>query len=233
MTDFAALREQMVAQQIVGRGIAGARLLAALREVPREAFVSAELAHEAYADTPLPIAAGQTISQPYIVALMIEAAAVAPGDKVLEIGAGSGYAAAVLGRIAGEVIAIERHEELAREAADRMARLGYDNVHIQAGDGSAGLPGEAPFDAILVAASGSHVPDALKAQLAVGGTLVMPVGAPGDVQTLVRVVRAGESDWRTDDLGAVRFVPLIGAAGWNENGQDPPPLPGVAPGAGR
>ena len=126
---------------------------------------------------------------------MIEAAEVAPGDKVLEIGAGSGYAAAVMGRIAGEVIAIERHGELAALAAERMARLGYDNVRIVHGDGSAGLPDEAPFDAILAAASGSHVPEALKRQLAIGGTLVMPIGEPGAVQSLVKVTRTGEESW--------------------------------------
>ena len=130
MTAFAALREEMVVRQIAGRGIAGERLLEAMREVPREAFVPEALAPYAYDDSPLPIEAGQTISQPYIVALMIEAAGIAPGGKVLEIGAGSGYAAAVMGRIAGEVIAIERHEILATLAAERMARLGYDNVEI-------------------------------------------------------------------------------------------------------
>jgi protein-L-isoaspartate(D-aspartate) O-methyltransferase len=211
---FAALREEMVALQIEARGIRDPHLLRALRDVPREAFVAPELAARAYDDSPLPIEAAQTISQPYIVAWMIEAAAIPPGAKVLEIGAGSGYAAAVLGRIAGRVIAIERHGELAALAAGRMERLGYDNVAIVHGDGSAGLPDEAPFDAILAAASGSHVPDALTQQLAVGGVLVMPVGEPGAVQTLVKVVRTGEDGFRRQDLGAVRFVPLIGAEGW-------------------
>lgn len=215
MGDFAALREKMVAVQIAGRGIANERLLAAMREVPREAFVSAALGPHAYDDSPLPIGAGQTISQPYIVALMIAAAGVAPGDRVLEIGAGSGYAAAVIGRIAGEVIAIERHAELARAAAARMARLGYANVSIVEGDGSVGWPGRAPYDAILVAASGSHVPEALKAQLKLGGLLVMPLGASGAVQQLVKITRLGEADYGEADLGAVRFVPLIGEAGWN------------------
>jgi len=216
MADFAALREAMVVRQIEGRGITGPRLLAAMREVPREAFVADHLAGLAYEDSPLPIEEGQTISQPYIVALMIEAAALEPGARVLEIGAGSGYAAAVMGRIAGNVIAIERHRELAALAAARMARLGYGNVQILHGDGSAGLPGEAPFDAILAAASGSHVPEALKRQLAVGGSLVMPIGEPGAVQILVKVGRTGEADYRSEDLGAVRFVPLIGSQGWDE-----------------
>src|ERR1043165_7810178 len=182
MADFSARREDMVRRQIEGRGIRGPRLLAALRQVPREAFVPERLAGHAYEDSPLPIEADQTISQPYIVALMIEAAEIAPGDRVLEIGAGSGYAAAVMGRIAGEVIAIERHAELAALAEARMERLGYANVRIVQGDGARGLPEQAPFDAILAAASGSHVPDALKRQLSVGGVLVMPIGEPGAVQ---------------------------------------------------
>jgi protein-L-isoaspartate(D-aspartate) O-methyltransferase len=216
MTDFAALREAMVDRQIAGRGLTGAHLLAAMREVPREAFVPEAMRPFAYEDGPLPIEAGQTISQPYIVALMIDAAAVAPGSRVLEIGAGSGYAAAVLSLIAGEVIAIERHAELAELAAARMVALGYANVRIVAGDGSTGWPDGAPYDAILAAASGRHVPDVLVQQLRVGGRLVMPLGAPGEVQRLVRVVRREDEAWTQEDLGAVRFVPLIGAEGWRE-----------------
>ena len=216
MTDFAVAREEMVRLQIAARGISDPALLEAMREVPREAFVSPELAEFAYRDGPLPIEAGQTISQPYIVAEMIAAAGIGRGDKVLEIGAGSGYAAAVIGRIAGAVIAIERHAELARLAAARMARFGYANVRIVEGDGSAGLPEQAPFDAILAAASGRHVPEGLKRQLAVDGVLVMPVGAPGEIQHLVKVTRTGEDDFETANLGAVRFVPLIGEEGWRE-----------------
>jgi protein-L-isoaspartate(D-aspartate) O-methyltransferase len=218
MTDFAAQREHMVERQIAARGIRNPHLLKAMRAVPREMFVSAALAGQAYEDSPLPIEAGQTVSQPYIVALMIEAAGIAPGGKALEIGAGSGYAAAVMSRIADRVIAIERHGELAELAGARMRQLGYDNVRIVQGDGSAGLPEEAPFDAILAAASGSHVPEILKRQLAIGGTLVMPVGEPGAVQDLVAVTRTGEEAYRTEDLGPVRFVPLIGEQGWNEEG---------------
>jgi len=214
MPDFTREREDMVARQIAGRGIASRHLLAAMREVPRHEFVPADLAHFAYDDSPLPIEADQTISQPYIVALMIEAAEVAPGDRVLEIGAGSGYAAAVMSRIAEKVVAIERHGELARLAAGRMARLGYDNVAIVHGDGSKGWPDEAPFEAILAAASGSHVPEALIHQLAVGGTLVMPIGEPAAVQKLIKVRRVGEEDFEQEDLGPVRFVPLIGEHGW-------------------
>lgn len=216
MTDFAALREAMVERQIAGRGIGDPALLAALREVPREAFVGPAQAAYAYEDTPLPIEAGQTISQPYIVALMIEAARVRPGGTVLEIGAGSGYAAAVMGRIAARVIAIERHEALARLAAERMERLGYDNVEIVHGDGSAGWPAGAPYDSILAAASGSHVPATLKRQLAIGGALVMPLGPPHALQSLVKLTRVGEEDYAEENLGSVRFVPLIGAEGWRE-----------------
>src|SRR5688500_517142 len=165
MADFAELRERMVERQIAARGIRDPRLLDAFRQVPREEFVSPEYGRQVYGDHPLPIEGGQTISQPYIVALMIEAAEVSPGDKVLEIGAGSGYAAAVMGRVAREVIAIERHGELAELAAARMRRLGYDNVRIIHGDGSKGWPEEAPFEAILAAASGSHVPEILMRQL--------------------------------------------------------------------
>lgn len=216
MPDFIRERDQMVARQIAGRGIVGGRLLAAMREVPRHEFVAPEIAHLAYEDSPLPIEADQTISQPYIVALMIEAAEIAPGDKVLEIGAGSGYAAAVMSRIAERVVAIERHGELAGLAAARMDRLGYANVRIVQGDGSRGCPDEAPFEAILAAASGSHVPEALLAQLSIGGTLVMPIGEPAEVQHLVKVTRTGDEGYEREDLGAVRFVPLIGEEGWVE-----------------
>jgi len=210
-------RDRMVERQIIARGIADPHLLQALREVPREVFVPEGLAEFAYDDTPLPIAEGQTISQPYIVAAMIEAADVEPGDRVLEVGGGSGYAAAVLSRIAGEVFAIERHKSLADAAELRLARLGYTNVTVIAGDGSGGLPDEAPFDAILVAARGLQVPDALKRQLKVGGRLVIPVGGEYE-QSLCRVTRKGAEEWTSDDLGPVRFVPLIGAHGLAEDG---------------
>jgi erythromycin esterase-like protein len=156
---------------------------------------------------------------------MIDAAGLAPGDTVLEIGAGSGYAAAVMSRIAEEVVAVERQPELARLADERMARLGYANVRIVEGDGSIGLPEEAPFEAILVAASGRHVPDALKRQLSTGGVLVMPLGEPESIQKLVRVTRKGADDYEEEDLGPVRFVPLIGREGWGGRDEAPPPLP--------
>lgn len=212
--DFAASRGAMVERQIAARGIADPHVLAAMREVPREAFVPPAEALWAYDDGPLPIEAGQTISQPYIVALMIEAAGIAPGARVLEIGAGSGYAAAVMGRIAARVIAIERHSTLADLATDRMRRLGYGNVKIVHGDGSAGWPEAAPFDAILAAASGCHVPQTLLDQLRVGGRLVMPVGGTHEIQDLVRVIRVNSDMFERESLCPVRFVPLIGAAGW-------------------
>ncbi len=215
MTDFGAARHAMVERQLAARGVAGPALLDAFLEVPREAFVPDHLAAFAYDDGPLPIGSGQTISQPYIVALMIEAAGIAAGASVLEIGAGSGYAAAVMSRIAAQVIAIERHAELARAAASRLRRLGYDNVEIIAADGSRGWPDRAPYDAILAAASGPRPGAALLGQLAPGGALVMPVGAPDSVQQLRRF-RRGPGGLIEDDLGAVRFVPLIGVAGWPE-----------------
>lgn len=211
MTSFAKLRERMVSRQIAARGIDDPALLAAFRTVPREAFVSPDQADSAYGDYPLPIEAGQTISQPYIVALMIDAAEVARGDHVLEVGAGSGYAAAVLGQVAGQVIAIERHGELARLAAERIDRLGYDNVRIVEGDGTSGWPQAAPFDAILAAASGSHVPPLLVEQLKPGGRLVMPLGGRWSIQSLVKLTKRSDGSLERETLCAVRFVPLIEA----------------------
>ena len=216
MTNSSAEREAMVERQLKRRGIAEPRILDAFREVPREAFVSPEHAHLAYGDHPLPIEAQQTISQPYIVALMIQAADIKSGDKVLEVGAGSGYAAAVIGRIAARVVAIERQHELVEVARERLKRLGYDNVEIVEGDGTKGCPDEAPFDAIVAAASGSHVPQALIAQLAPGGRLVMPIGGPGWVQELVKVSKQDDGMLKQENLGGVRFVPLIGEEGWKD-----------------
>jgi protein-L-isoaspartate(D-aspartate) O-methyltransferase len=216
MSDFDELREQMVRQQIEARGIRDPRILRAFREVPREAFVSSEVGHLAYDDHPLPIEADQTISQPYIVALMIEAAQIGPGDHVLEVGAGSGYAAAVISRVAEQVLAIERHPELVAVARERLQRLGFSKVRILEGDGTRGWAGGAPFDAILAAASGSHVPQPLLDQLAPDGRLVMPVGDPGAVQRLVKLTRRGDGSMLEEDLGPVRFVPLIGEEGWSD-----------------
>jgi len=215
MTDFAALREHMVERQIKGRGLEDPLLLSAFRDVPREEFVSRSYGAQSYGDHPLPIEAGQTISQPYIVALMIDAAGIKPGDRVLEIGAGSGYAAAVISRIAAEVVAIERKSELVTSARERLDRLGYDNVRIVEGDGTRGWPESAPYDAILAAASGSHLPQALIDQLGPGGRMVMPIGEPGWVQQLVKATKASDGSVERSDLCAVRFVPLIGEEGWS------------------
>jgi len=218
MPDFAREREAMVERQLMRRGIVEKHILDAFREVPREAFVSPEYAHLAYGDHPLPIEAGQTISQPYIVGLMIQAAGIQSGDAVLEVGAGSGYAAAVISRIAKQVIAIERQHDLVEGARHRLKQLGYDNVEIVEGDGTRGCPDHAPFDAILAAASGSHVPPPLIEQLAPNGRLVMPLGEPGWVQELVKVTKQEGGILKQENLGGVRFVPLIGEEGWKDAG---------------
>jgi protein-L-isoaspartate(D-aspartate) O-methyltransferase len=214
MLDPSRAREEMVRKQIAARGVRDRAVLAAMRTVPREAFLSPELEEFAYTDAPLPIAHGQTISQPYIVALMAAAVAPRPGDRVLEVGTGSGYAAAVLSRVAREVYTVERHEELARVAAARLAGLGFANVSVRHGDGTLGWLEHAPYDAIVVSAGGPRIPRALLDQLAPGGRLVIPVGEGRGVQQLVRVVREADGGFRQEDLGDVRFVPLIGAQGW-------------------
>ncbi len=216
MPDFAKLRERMIEETIERRGLRDPKLLAAFKSVPREEFVGPSYAGYAYQDSPLPIEAGQTISQPYIVALTIAAAGIGAGDKVLEIGAGSGYAAAIISRIAGKVVAIERQHELVRIAEERMKRLGYVNVRIVEGDGTLGCPSEAPFDAIVAAASGSHVPKPLLEQLKPGGRLVMPIGDPHSVQSLVKVTKRADGSLEREDLGGVRFVPLIGRHGFGD-----------------
>jgi len=216
MTDFSREREEMVERQLKRRGITEPHILDAFRQVPREAFVAGNNAHLAYGDHPLPIEAGQTISQPYIVALMIQSAAIKGGDRVLEVGAGSGYAAAVISRMAGQVVAIERQHDLVEVARQRLGRLGYENVEIVEGDGTRGWPDVAPYDSILAAASGSHVPRALIEQLAPGGRLVMPVGDPGRVQQLIKVTKNDDGTLVQQDLCSVRFVPLIGEEGWKD-----------------
>jgi protein-L-isoaspartate(D-aspartate) O-methyltransferase len=216
MTDYAAEREAMVERQLKRRGIDDRAIVDAFLAVPREAFDGPEFAHLAYGDHPLPIEAGQTISQPYIVALMIQAAGIARGDRVLEVGAGSGYAAAVIGRIAQRVVAIERQHDLVEVARERLESLGYANVEVVEGDGTKGWPAEAPYDAILASASGSHVPNALLAQLAPGGRIVMPIGEPGWVQQLIKATRRADGTVERQNLGDVRFVPLIGEEGWKD-----------------
>jgi protein-L-isoaspartate(D-aspartate) O-methyltransferase len=216
---YARDRAVMVERHLKARGIADPLLLQAMATVPREAFVPEHLREFVYEDSALPIEAGQTISQPYIVARMIELAEIEPGAKVLEIGAGSGYAAAVMSRMADKVFAIERHEELAKLAAARLKRLGYASAKIICADGTKGLPGEAPFQAIVVSAGGPRVPEALKQQLAIDGRLVVPVGRFG-AQRLTVVRRIGETDFEEEDFGAVAFVPLIGEEGWAEPGRE-------------
>jgi protein-L-isoaspartate(D-aspartate) O-methyltransferase len=223
-----AARRRMVERQIRARGVRDPRVLEAMRSVPREAFVSAELAELAYDDRPLPIEAGQTISQPYVVAWMTEALELEPTDRALEIGTGSGYAAAVLAGIAKQVYTIERHAELADLARERLAQLGLHNVEVRCGDGTLGWSEHAPFDAIVVAAGGPELPRALLDQLAIGGRLVMPVG-DGRAQQLVRVTRVAANDYRREDLGAVQFVPLIGEQGWAERPRDARGRHGVLP----
>lgn len=230
MSDASEARMNMVERQLELRGVRDPRVLAAMREVPREAFVPEGLQEYAYQDRPLPIGCGQTISQPYIVAVMIEAATLRETDRVLEIGVGSGYAAAVVSRIAAQVYAIDRIAELAAAAAQRLQRLGYDNIAVRAGDGTCGWAEAAPFDAILVAAAGPAVPPPLAEQLAVGGRLVMPVDEEPFGQRLVRVTRAGLDDFTQRNLCGVAFVPLIGAHGWADptrRGPPPPPTVGL------
>lgn len=206
----------MVDEQIERRGIRDADVLEAMRTVPRERFVPKRYESMAYSDRPLPIGEGQTISQPYIVALMTNMAEVEPGDRVLEIGTGSGYGAAVLSRVADEVYTVERHAELAEEAEAIYDELGYDNIEVVVGDGTKGLPGEAPFDAIIATASGPDVPEEFKRQLAEDGVIVMPVGRKAGGQRLVKLTKTGADSFEEEDEGFVRFVPLIGSEGWSE-----------------
>jgi protein-L-isoaspartate(D-aspartate) O-methyltransferase len=203
----------MVDQDLARRGIRDGAVLAVMGEVCREDFLPPALAEHAYDDSALPIAAGQTISQPYIVAAMAEAAELQVGDRVLEVGAGSGYGAAVLRGLADVVVTVERHPDLAEAAAANLAAAGAGDVIVVEGDGSLGWPELAPYDAIVVTAAGPRIPPSLVAQLADGGRLVMPVGARGGAQQLVRVRRRG-LELVEEDLGAVAFVPLVGDEGW-------------------
>jgi protein-L-isoaspartate(D-aspartate) O-methyltransferase len=211
---FPLERERMVEEQIVSRGVTDQRVLAAMRAVPRERFVPPEAEEFAYNDSPLAIAEGQTISQPYMVALMAAAVGLQGHERVLEVGTGSGYGAAVLGRLAAQVFTIERHAVLAQAAASRLAETGFANVHVVEGDGTLGLRAHAPFDAIVVTAAGPKAPPELLAQLAIGGRLIIPVGENRETQSLLLVRRLSESRYHEEDLGQVRFVPLIGAHGW-------------------
>jgi protein-L-isoaspartate(D-aspartate) O-methyltransferase len=211
---FEEARERMVQTQIAARGITDARVLAAMRRVPRHLFVPEEMQEVAYADQAMPIGSGQTISQPYMVAAMSAALELTGGERVFEIGTGSGYQTAILAELACEVISIERHAVLARTAEARLAALGWTNVRLVVGDGSAGLPETGPFDAILVTAGAPRVPEPLKRQLADGGRLVIPVGAERH-QDLIVLRREGEH-FRESVHDPCVFVPLVGQHGWRE-----------------
>ncbi len=213
--NYDVLRERMVREQLVARDITDPLVLKVMSEVPRHLFVPEEVRDKAYRDSPLPIGHDQTISQPYIVALMTQALNLRGHEIVLEVGTGSGYQTAILSRLARQVFSIERYAELAERAGRVLAQLGYHNVEVLAGDGSQGLPDQAPFDAILVAAAAPDVPWPLKAQLAEGGRLVMPIGGLHG-QVLTRVTRQGDH-WAVEHLAPVMFVPLIGRYGWSED----------------
>lgn len=220
MNNFKELRQQMINDQLVARGIRDQTVLNALNAVPREAFIPTDLVEFAYKDAPLSIEENQTISQPYIVALMTAALELQSDDRVLEVGTGSGYAAAVLGEICEQVYTIERHKVLADTAQAKLKDLGYTDVQVRHGDGTLGWPENAPFNAIIVAAGGPEVPQTLKEQLAIGGRMVIPVGTSLKSQKLVRVWRISNNEYKTEELEDVRFVPLIGAAGWKEKSDD-------------
>ncbi len=214
MNDVNPELERMVAQQIAGRGITDSRVIEAMRVVPRQRFVDQDVVEDAYSDAALPMMQGQTISQPYIVAQMAQAAAIQPTDRVLEIGAGSGYGAAVLGRLAARVWTMERVPQLARRAGVIVAELGLSNITVLRGDGSLGWAPAAPFDAIIVTAAAPEAPDSLRRQLAVGGRLIIPIGLKEGPQRLVRILRKDAMNFEQEDLGSVAFVPLIGEQGF-------------------
>lgn len=211
---FAAQRELMVSAQLRARGISDERVLAAMARVPRQEFIADEYREQAYEDHPVPIGEGQTLSQPYIVAIMLEALSLTGSEKVLEIGTGSGYQTALLAELAGEVYSLERHASLAHSAEDVLHRLGYGNVHVRVGDGSEGLPDRAPFDAIIVSAAAPRIPPALFEQLREGGRMVVPVG-PAHAQEL-QLVRKQDGQAVVENLEGCRFVPLIGGQGYPE-----------------
>ncbi len=215
--DFAREREMMVRFQLASRGIRDERVLEAMGSVPRHLFVPPEYMDEAYADGPLPIGEGQTISQPYMVAWMTELLTLTGQERVLEIGTGSGYQAAILSLLAEEIISIERSAELAGEARERLQRLGYDNVEVMQADGSGGYPERAPYDGIIVTAGAPEIPGPLMEQLADGGRLVIPVGA-SSMQELVLATRQGDKIIKRN-LGSCAFVPLVGRFGWAGRGR--------------
>lgn len=204
----------MIRTQLQDRNLTDPRVLGAFAAVDRAKFVPKHLKHLSYADRPLEIGQGQTISQPYIVALMVCKLELKPDDHVLDVGTGSGYAAAILANLVTRVVSIERIPKLAQSAEKRLQREGFKNIHVVCGDGTEGYPPEAPYDAIVVAAASPEVPEPLKQQLRLGGRLVIPVGSHAK-QTLLRIIKVGTNEFHEEDLGAVRFVPLVGEKGWN------------------
>ncbi|MGD2079901.1 MAG: protein-L-isoaspartate(D-aspartate) O-methyltransferase [Nitrospirota bacterium] len=210
-------RRRMVAEDIRGRGVESEKVVEAMGDVPRELFVPSKYRDSAYADNPLPIGEGQTISQPYVVALMTEALELRPSDRVLEIGTGSGYQAAVLAEIAGEVYTVEIRETLARSAEERLKKLGYRNVRVKYADGYFGWPEHAPFDAIIITAAVNHIPPPLIKQLREGGRLILPLGRTTFYQTLTLATKLEGGEMRLLQMSPVRFVPMVGEAQKGEN----------------
>ncbi|MFO7819362.1 MAG: protein-L-isoaspartate(D-aspartate) O-methyltransferase [Halanaerobacter sp.] len=206
-------KERMIKSHLIARGIKNERVLAAFRKVAREEFVPAKLTAQAYQDRPLPIGEGQTISQPYIVAEMVQALNPRPSDKVLEVGIGSGYAAAILAEIVTVVYGVERYQSLVEEAEQRLTNLGYDNLDLKEGDGTTGWEEYAPYDGILVSAAAPEIPKSLTEQLTEGGNLVIPVGTKA-VQELYQIQKLDGGELDRTELGRVRFVPLLGEEGW-------------------
>ncbi len=213
----------MVDEQVAKRGVSDPLVLAAMRRVKRHKFVSRDLGNLAYCDRPLPIGSGQTISQPYMVAMMIEALQLKGGEDVLEIGTGSGYAAAVLAEIADNVVTIERKQRLSDRARSLLSKLGYNNIKVITADGTKGCQAYAPYDAIVVTAGGPEVPQSLPGQLKVNGRLIIPVGAFETFQHLIRITRISEEKYREEELGEVRFVPLVGKEGWHQDRNESDP----------
>ncbi len=215
MVNIDRLRKIMIENHLMARGIGDPAVLRAMEEVPREKFLPDTMVEFAYEDSPLPIGEGQTISQPYMVAVMTQLLELDKDDRVLEVGTGSGYAAAILSRIVDDVYTVERHRSLADAAKEKFDRLGYGNIHVLHGDGTLGWPENAPYDAIVVTAGAPDVPESLLKQLAVGGRLVIPAGSEY-TQELVRIRRIAEDEYEREEQFSVRFVPLVGAEGWKE-----------------
>ena len=213
--EYRIARRKMVDQQLKGRGLSDARVLEAMTKVPRHFFVDEAQAAQAYLDSPLPIGYGQTISQPYIVALMLEALRLAPTDRVLEIGSGSGYQTAILAELAAEVLAVERIEAIFHKGRENLARLDFPNIQLKLDDGTLGWPELAPFEAVIVAAGGPRIPQPLVDQLSPGGRLVVPIGPTEKSQKLTLITKDADGNINRSTLGDCRFVALVGRHGWS------------------